>query len=209
MKVTDIFLGTAIVLLIAGSSTLTAQGVTEVNAVDTNKLKDMQLHMNHPQDIYQNPDSTMMKGNRPAHMMGMEHPMGPGNMMQGMQKCMCPRMRMMTDMRPELGIQGMNGRMSHQPARSNPHQECQQAMGMRPQHQGTGARVLQNIPDLTDRQMKELEKLRQRQQEDIRKLKEENQKRMSSMREKQREALMNILTPEQKKWMDENLRPEK
>jgi Spy/CpxP family protein refolding chaperone len=69
---------------------------------------------------------------------------------------------------------------------------------------------LDNIPNLTDKQKKEISDLRQKQQDEMKKFRDETSTRMQDMRKEHREKIMNILTDEQKKYLEENsgnLRP--
>jgi hypothetical protein len=184
MKMTLKLAGAVLVLLIAGSTVLNAQRDKNSQVVDTTRLKQMQLWMKHHPDMFQNPDSAMMRG------------MGPGMMMQGM----CPCMRMMG---------GMNqGRMMHErmyqgPGFGRSHQEGRPEMGQR--RHGMGPGLIKDIPNLTDKQKKEIEELTQKQQEEMQKFRDEHQKKMDSMRETHRNAIINLLTPDQKKWVEENM----
>jgi Spy/CpxP family protein refolding chaperone len=68
-----------------------------------------------------------------------------------------------------------------------------------------GMCVYGNIPGLTDKQKKDIEELRQKQQDEMRKFREEMMGKMKSLRESNREKIMDLLTPEQKKWVEENI----
>lgn len=60
------------------------------------------------------------------------------------------------------------------------------------------------IPDLTEKQKEQIRELIQKQQDEMRKAREENLKKMEEMRKSHRENILKILTPEQKKWYEEN-----
>ena len=123
------------------------------------------------------PDSSEMK------MMRMNHwqmPMGHMGMGRGMRM-----------MGPGMG-RGM-GPGSMGPGMGRP--------GMR---QGGHGRTMENIPNLTDKQKKDIADLRQKHQEEMQKFRDEMQLKMKEMRESQRTKIMNLLTPEQKKWFEEN-----
>lgn len=78
----------------------------------------------------------------------------------------------------------------------------QPGMGMRyPAH---GIRIMDNIPNLTDKQKKDIADLRQKQQEEMKKIRDENQAKIQSMRESHKTKVMNLLTDEQKKWIEGN-----
>lgn len=68
--------------------------------------------------------------------------------------------------------------------------------------QGPG--MLDRIPNLTDKQKKEISDLRQKHRDEMENLRTDMQKRMKEMRDSHRKAIMNILTDEQKKWFEEN-----
>ena len=59
------------------------------------------------------------------------------------------------------------------------------------------------IPNLTEKQRSDISDLRQKQQDEMNKLREENAEEMKAMREFHRDKLMEILTDEQKQWMEE------
>jgi Spy/CpxP family protein refolding chaperone len=74
-------------------------------------------------------------------------------------------------------------------------------MGMR---QGIHGRAVENIPNLTEKQKKDIEGLRQKQQDEMQKFRLEMQGKMKEMRESYRNKVMNLLNDEQKKWFEEN-----
>jgi Spy/CpxP family protein refolding chaperone len=74
-------------------------------------------------------------------------------------------------------------------------------MGMR---QGAPGRIMENIPNLTEKQKKEIAGLRQKQQDEMQKFRDELQEKMKEMRESHRNKVMNLLNDEQKKWFEEN-----
>jgi hypothetical protein len=74
--------------------------------------------------------------------------------------------------------------------------------GMR--HGLPGMRAMDNIPNLTDSQKKEIEDMMQKQQSEMQKFRNEMQEKMKEMRESHRSKLIDLLTDEQKKWFDEN-----
>jgi hypothetical protein len=61
-----------------------------------------------------------------------------------------------------------------------------------------------NIPGLSDRQKKDIEDLRRKQQDEMKKFREDLMAKMKSLRESNHEKIMELLTPEQKKWVEEN-----
>lgn len=72
----------------------------------------------------------------------------------------------------------------------------------RPQAPGQGIRSVDNIPDLTDKQKKEIADLRQKQQEEMTKFREEMNTKMKSLRDEHRKKVMDLLTDEQKKFFE-------
>jgi hypothetical protein len=67
-----------------------------------------------------------------------------------------------------------------------------------------GMRMMENIPNLTDKQKEELTKLREDNKARMQKLREEQQKEVKEIRDAHSEKVKSILTDEQKKWVDEN-----
>jgi hypothetical protein len=63
---------------------------------------------------------------------------------------------------------------------------------------------MDNIPNLTDKQKKEIADLRNQHMEEMRKFREDNAAKMQSMREEHRNKMMNLLTDEQKKFLEGN-----
>lgn len=70
-------------------------------------------------------------------------------------------------------------------------------MGMYPMR--PGMTMLERIPNLTDKQKKELADLRQTHQAEMKKFQEEMSAKMQSLREDNRKKVLNLLTEEQKK----------
>ncbi|HOK25211.1 MAG TPA: hypothetical protein P5320_02730 [Bacteroidales bacterium] len=61
------------------------------------------------------------------------------------------------------------------------------------------------IPDLTDKQKKEIESLREKFRDEMNKFREENRRKMDEMRKSHLDKIKNLLTPEQKKWLEERI----
>ncbi|MGQ9619713.1 MAG: Spy/CpxP family protein refolding chaperone [Bacteroidales bacterium] len=59
------------------------------------------------------------------------------------------------------------------------------------------------IPDLTEKQKQEIDALREKFRAETDKFREENRKKMEEMRNSHLEKIKNLLTPEQKKWLEE------
>ena len=64
--------------------------------------------------------------------------------------------------------------------------------------------IMDNIPNLTDKQKKDIAVMRIDQQTEMKKMREDMQSKMKALRETQRTNIEKLLTPEQKKWLDEN-----
>jgi Spy/CpxP family protein refolding chaperone len=79
-------------------------------------------------------------------------------------------------------------------------------MGMGPGMQGMMHQrmIMDNIPNLTDKQKKDIAVMRIDQQTEMKKMREDMQSKMKALRETQRTNIEKLLTPEQKKWLDEN-----
>ena len=67
--------------------------------------------------------------------------------------------------------------------------------------------MIERIPNLTEKQKKELESLRQKQQEEMKKFRDENRKKAEGMKKTHMDNIRKILTPEQQKWLDEHQKP--
>lgn len=78
--------------------------------------------------------------------------------------------------------------------------------GMRGQGMGMQNRMPQiyNIPNLTDKQKKDIADLRGKQQAEMEKLRIDMQSKMKELQDSHQAKVMSILTPEQKKWFEEN-----
>jgi len=61
-----------------------------------------------------------------------------------------------------------------------------------------------NIPNLTDKQKKDIADLRGKQQAEMEKIRIDMQSKMKEMRDAHKAKVMSILTDEQKKWFEEN-----
>ncbi|MGB8489957.1 MAG: hypothetical protein WCE64_02775 [Bacteroidales bacterium] len=69
-----------------------------------------------------------------------------------------------------------------------------------------GMRMFENIPGLTDKQKTEIEDLRANQQAEMQKLRDQMSDKMAALRKSHRENIMNILTPDQKKWVEDHMK---
>jgi hypothetical protein len=90
----------------------------------------------------------------------------------------------------------MNGR------RGQPDQG--QMWGMNPMNRGRmqPGNMLNRIPNLSEKQRKEIADLRQKEMNEMMKFREETQSKIQSMREENRKKIMGLLTDEQKKFLE-------
>ena len=77
-------------------------------------------------------------------------------------------------------------------------------MGFNRQGNGPMApgRFLDRLPNITDKQKKEIADLRQKQMDEMKKFREETAAKMKSMGEANKAKMMNLLTDEQKKFIE-------
>jgi hypothetical protein len=185
MKITGRITAMILLLFIAGSLSLSAQRGMRGMRPDSSEMKMMRMKQWQMPLMMQNPDSLRMRG--------MRHSMTPGRM-NNMGWFMNPGWQM-GHMRMGYGMGPGMGRGPMGPGMGRP------GMGMR---QGGPGRAMDNIPNLTDKQKKDISELRQKHQEEMQKFRDEMQLKMKEIRESQRTKIMNLLTPEQKKWFEEN-----
>jgi predicted small secreted protein len=75
---------------------------------------------------------------------------------------------------------------------------------------GPGMMMLGSIPNVTEKQKKEITDLMTKQRDEMKKLREEMQTRMKALRDSHRKSILSVLTDEQKKFIDsrsENIYP--
>jgi hypothetical protein len=75
---------------------------------------------------------------------------------------------------------------------------------------GPGMMMLGSIPNVTEKQKKEITDLMTKQRDEMKKLREEIQTRMKALRDSHRKSILSILTDEQKRFIEsrsENLSP--
>ncbi|GEM_PF-4808576 len=65
--------------------------------------------------------------------------------------------------------------------------------------------IMETVPGLTEKQRKEISELRQKQRQEMQEFRADIQKKTREMREATRTKIMNVLTDEQKKWVEKNL----
>jgi hypothetical protein len=188
----------ATVLVIAGTGAMNAQRGMGRMMHDTTHMR-MMMH-----------DTTRM-GRPGGEMMQMRHMNAPVNAQ------MCPGCGMGMGMRP--GPRGgMRPGMAWGPGAARgmrpdmgwgPAQDFRGGMGRgqfeRPGMDGKpGIGRLENIPNLSDKQKKDIADLRQKQMDEIKKLRDESMAKMKALREDQRKKVMGLLTEEQKKFIEGN-----
>jgi hypothetical protein len=117
---------------------------------------------------------------------------------------------------PEFGMRGwmwpgpMLGRMGRGFGNGMMMNRMRNGMGpmygerMTVQGHRPGMRMFGNIPDLTDKQKKSIDELMLKQQDEMKKFRDEMMTKMKSLRESHRAKIMDLLAPEQKKWVEEN-----
>jgi len=132
--------------------------------------------------------------------------------MRGMGPDSTMRSRMEQMQRPEMGMrQGMAGMphnmMPQYVMRNQRMGFGQPGFGMRQPGRGMRGRMpsIYNIPDLTDKQKKDIADLRGKQQAEIEKLRIDMQSKMKALREDHRARVMDLLNADQKKWLEENI----
>lgn len=70
---------------------------------------------------------------------------------------------------------------------------------------GMGRMMLESIPNVTEKQKKEISELMTKQREEMTKFRDEMQAKMKVMRESHRNSMLNILTDEQKKFIEHGI----
>ena len=177
--------GLVLMLLIALSTSISAQRPVR-GALDTTRLG-RRGGVGFNREAFQQADSSWFRSSR--------HGMGPMWMQPGMRGMWnMPYYRFQRDFCPGRGFQ--------------PGWERPWMWGRRWEGRSVPERPFINrVPNLTEKQKKQIDDLMQKQREEMRKAREENLKKMEEMRKLHRENIMKLLTPEQKKWFEENTRP--
>jgi hypothetical protein len=67
-----------------------------------------------------------------------------------------------------------------------------------------GRMIMESMPGVTQQQKDELAKLNDNQREEMQKLRDKQQEAVKALRDEHRKKVMNILTDDQKKWLEEN-----
>jgi hypothetical protein len=107
---------------------------------------------------------------------------------------------MMNNMRPGMGRgmrQGMGPQMRMGRAMWPMHGDSTAMMPL-----GPGRRMLESIPNVTEDQKKQIGQLMQKNREEVKKITEEFASKMKSTRESNRKEMLDLLTPEQKKYFE-------
>ena len=198
MKNTVKITGMLLMLLLASSFSLSAQRGMRGMRPDSAGMRGMRMERMHSHMMMQHPDSVKMGG--------MHHGMSPMQMnhMHQFMFPMCMMRRQMAgngqrgiwmNKAPEMRRMGRGMRMMA-PGMQHP------AVGMQPL--APGMRVMENVPKLTDKQKKDIADLRLKQQEEMQKFRSEMQEKMNDIRESHKTKVLNLLTDDQKKWVEEN-----
>jgi hypothetical protein len=180
--------GMALMLIMAAVLTLSAQQNMGGIRMDTTGMHRMMMNPGHMQMI---PDSMQMHGMRRGVRPDMMQPgmggMNRDRMMGGMQGGMgqCPMMQNMMQQRRDMQQRGMG-------------------MGQGMQGMMHQRMMMENIPNLTDKQKKDIAVMMIDQQTEMQKFRDEMQSKLQAIREAQRANIEKLLTPDQKKWLDEN-----
>lgn len=111
----------------------------------------------------------------------------------------------MNDMRPGMGPgqrSGMGRGMG--PGPINGMRRGMGPMSMNRMGQGRMGygRLIEIIPNLTEKQNKDIADLRQKQQDEMKKFRDDMTTKMQGLRESNRKKVMDLLTPEQKKYVE-------
>jgi hypothetical protein len=96
-------------------------------------------------------------------------------------------MGFMRGMHPGMGMRNNMSRMSSD------------SIGWMPL--GTGRRILESIPNVTESQKTQIEDLTKKDRDEMKKLREEMSLKMKDMMDAHRKEILNLLTPEQKKYI--------
>jgi hypothetical protein len=198
MKTTIRAITMATVLAIAGISVANAQRGMGRMMHDTTRTRMMMrdsVRMGRPGG-----DMMMMRHMNPQ----MQGQMSPGGRMgMGMGMGMGPWAR--GGMRPGMGWgsgPGFRGGMGWGPGPGfrggmGPGRVNRQDFGQRP-----GPAGIESIPNLTDKQKKDIADLRQKQTAEVKKIREDSMTRIKTLQDEHRKKIMSLLTDEQKKYLE-------
>jgi hypothetical protein len=127
------------------------------------------------------PNGDFRGGMHGGRMRRMGGGMGPGSMMPG-------------------GGHGMNGMMPGRMGMMHGRM-AGDSTGFMPF--GLGRRMMESIPNVTDSQKKQIEDLIKKHQEEMKQLHEEMAAKMKTIMSSQRNDIMNVMTAEQKKYLED------
>lgn len=111
------------------------------------------------------------------------------------------RMNHMRDFRDRHDIYGMERGMRHNYGKGRGYGPMQRD-SISYRHYGMAGMILGSIPNVTEAQKKQITDLMTSQQAEMKKLREEMQTKMQALRETHRKSVLNILTDEQKKFVE-------
>jgi Na+-transporting NADH:ubiquinone oxidoreductase subunit NqrC len=171
--------------------------------------------------------STMIYAQRGTRGMKTDSTSGdrPGRMMH-MRQMPMPSDSLRSEMRNRMGHMRMNDRMWYGPMYRGYYGFGTRpggawGPGFRSRHDfGPGSfyhdrdrwqtpgRILANIPNLTDKQKKDIASLRDQHLTEMKKFRDETETNMNNMKDSFRNKVRDILTDEQKKYLEENVSPD-
>lgn len=197
MKTTVKLTGILLMLMLACNVPLNAQrgsrGISDNTRMNRMRMASDTLRR---QGMNMRPDSLRMRGMGPSQM-------GPGRMAaRGQFNARHPMYGMRNGMGRGPGMEkGMRGRMA--PGTMGGMRRGMgniDRYGLGPMN--TQRLIMESIPNVTEKQKKEIADLRLNQQDEMKKFREEMAVKMQTMRETHRKSVLNILTDEQKKFLE-------
>jgi len=108
------------------------------------------------------------------------------------------RNEVMNDMHPGMGM--MRGMHPGMGMRNGMGSVPMDSIGWMPFN--TGRRMLESIPNVTENQKKQIEDLTKKDRDEMKKLREEMSSKMKDLTDSHRHEILNILTSEQKKFIE-------
>jgi hypothetical protein len=201
MKSNAKFTGLLLMLLIAGNISISAQRGNRGGTINkpTDRMVNVSDTLKRPvmnNRFWAGPQrmDQMQRFNDDRGMYGNGRGMAPGRKMNGMGR----------GMGPGSGMNGMGRRMG-------PGRGFGMGREFGPDRRdsiagrqfGPGRMMLESIPNVTEKQKKEISDLMTIQREEMTKFRDEMQAKMKEMRESQRKSMLNILTDEQKKFIEQ------
>jgi hypothetical protein len=192
MKNTGKLVGMLLLLLIAGNGSLNAQRGMRGMRPDSAAMNSMRMEQRHMHQVMQNADT--------AKMGGMRHGIAPGQI-KNKEQFMCPMCMMRQPARGMNQFQG-RGQMGRGMRMTSPSMGKVMRSDFR--SHAPGMRLIENIPDLTEKQKMNIDELNKKQQQEMQKFREGMQTKMKEMRDSHKSKILGLLTDEQKKWVEEN-----